>query len=104
MCQFFIKAASLRMHLPDKLSDCSSFCGMLRGALGAHLVLIYLLVKKLKVALLPKLCVISVFVAECHVDAHVLLSDLLISKLCPSMMTLLIMLFPCSIVYSQGFC
>jgi len=69
-----------------------------------HIILIYLLVKKLKVALLPKLCVISVFVAECHVDAHVLLSDLLISKLCPSMMTLLIMLFPCSIVYRQGFC
>ena len=45
---FFIKAASLRMHLPDKLSDCSSFCGMLRGALGAHRILIYLLVKKLK--------------------------------------------------------
>jgi len=37
-----------------------------------------------------------VFVAECHVDAHVLLSDLLVSKLCISMMTLL--LFPCSIV------
>jgi len=40
MCQFFIKAASLRVHLPDKLSDCFPFCGMLRGALGAHLVLI----------------------------------------------------------------